>query len=160
MRGMRGAPLILTVINLVLLTLLLVRAPQAAPATELPVLRGRGLEIVDDRGKVRASITVFPTDPKFRTADGKPLPETVLLRLIDQHGRPNVKIGASENGSGLGLGGATDPTYIQIIAERDETFLKMTNKDGKKRGLHPGEKDGPPPILPAESSDRPGSDRR
>ena len=52
-------------------------------------------------------------------------PETVLLRLINSEGRPNVKIGASERGAGVGLGGESDPTYVQILAERDEHFLEV-----------------------------------
>jgi hypothetical protein len=147
--NLRGVPLILTVVNLALLSLLLLRAPKAAPVNELPILRGRGLQIVDDRGRVRASIQVYPTNPKFRTADGRPYPETVLLRLIDSNGGPHVKLSSSDDGAALGLGGVTNPTYIQIIAARDETFLNMTNKDGKKQSLKPGERDGPPPVFPS-----------
>src|SRR5437763_13833065 len=54
--NLRGVPLILTVVNLAMLSLLLARAPKAAPVNDLPVLRCRGLEIVDDLGRVRASI--------------------------------------------------------------------------------------------------------
>ena len=147
--NLRGVPLILTVVNLALLSLLLARTPKAAPANGLPVLRGRGLEIVDDQGRVRASIKVYPANPKFRTADGRPYPETVLLRLIDSHGGPHVKLSSSDDGAALGLGGVTNPTYIQIIAARDETFLNMTNKDGKKQTLKPGKRNGPPPYFPS-----------
>src|SRR5262249_32186492 len=118
--NLRGVPLILTVVNLALLVLLLARAPKAAAVNDLPVLRGRGLEIVDDRGKVRASIQIYPTNQKFRTAEGRPYPETVLLRLIDSTGSPHVKLSSSEDGAALGLGGLTNPTYIQIISARDE----------------------------------------
>jgi hypothetical protein len=149
MMNLRGVPLILTVVNLALLALLLARAPKASPMNELPVLRGRGLEIMDDQGKVRASIKIYPTDPKFRTAEGRPYPETVLLRLIDSHGGPHVKLSSSDDGAALGLGGITNPTYIQIIAARDETFLNMTNKDGRKQSLRPGDRDGPPAYSPS-----------
>jgi hypothetical protein len=147
--NLRGIPLILTVVNLVLLVTLLARGPKAAPLNGLPVLRGRGLEIVDDQGRVRASINVYPRNPKFRSADGRPYPETVLLRLIDSHGSPHVKLSSSDDGAGLGLGGVSDPTYIQLIADRDETFLNMTNRDGKKQTLKPGRRNGPPPYLPS-----------
>lgn len=147
--NLRGMPLILTVINLALLSALLARSPKAAPLSRLPVLRGRALEIVDDQGRVRASINVYPRNPKFRTADGRPYPETVLLRLIDSNGGPHVKLSASDDGAGLGLGGVTDPTYIQIIADQDETFLNMTNKDGEKQSLKPGGRNGPPPYFPS-----------
>ena len=51
----------LTLINLALL--LLTFGQQLRPALaqgEVPVLRGRGLEIVDAQGRVRASISVLP----------------------------------------------------------------------------------------------------
>jgi hypothetical protein len=147
--NLRGIPLILTVVNLALLSTLLARSPKAAPMNGLPVLRGRALEIVDDHGRVRASIHVYPRNPKFRSADGRPYPETVLLRLIDSHGGPHVKLSSSDDGAGLGLGGVSDPTYIQIIADRDETFLNMTNRDGRKQTLKPGSRNGPPPYFPS-----------
>ena len=46
--------------------------PGAAADGVAPVLRGRALEIVDDRGRVRASITVFPADPAVKMPDGHP----------------------------------------------------------------------------------------
>src|SRR5256885_4748758 len=56
--------------------------PAVAASGVAPVLRGRALEIVDDRGRVRASIAVLPADPAFKMPDGTTgYPETVLLRL-------------------------------------------------------------------------------
>ena len=144
-----GMPLVLTVVNLLLVSIVLARGQNAQTRSELPVLRGRALEIVDDGGKVRASITVFPSNPKFKSPDGKPYPETVLLRLINSNGAPNVKLSASNKGAGLGLGGATNPTYMQLMADGDETFLTFTNKDGKHQTLKPGVKKGPTPYLPS-----------
>src|SRR5713226_600608 len=71
-----------------------------------PVLRGRQLEIVDDQGRVRASIKIHPGDPNFKMPDGKiGYPETVMFRLIDPKGRPEVKLGASVQGGGIGFVG-------------------------------------------------------
>jgi hypothetical protein len=50
----------LTVANLGLLVLLVGRIRSAEAGGVEPVLRGRALEIVDDRGRVRASIKVQP----------------------------------------------------------------------------------------------------
>lgn len=103
-----------------------------------PILRGRALEIVDDGGRVRASITILPADPTVKMPDQSTgYPETVLLRLITSQGRPNVKIGASENGSGLGLGGESDPTYVQILADGPSTSVKLSDKDGRERLIKP-----------------------
>jgi hypothetical protein len=60
----------LTVINLLILMPLLFRANSATTPDVAPVLRGRALEIVDDQGRVRAMIKVFPADPE-RSHKGK-----------------------------------------------------------------------------------------
>ena len=129
---------ILTALNLGLLGYQAVQPHLAvASTTDLPgVLRGRALEIVDARGKVRASLTVIPEDPKVMWK-GKPYPETVLLRLISPEGRPNVKLGASQMGSGLLIGGESNPTYIQVLAEGGESTIKLINKDSSERLIKP-----------------------
>jgi len=60
----------LTIVNLGLLVFSLAQPRSAAAQGVVPVLRGRALEIVDDRGRVRASITVFPADPTVKMPDG------------------------------------------------------------------------------------------
>jgi hypothetical protein len=103
-----------------------------------PVLRGRALEIVDDRGRVRASIKVYPADPTVKMPDGTTgYPETVLIRLINSKGRPNVKIDASETGAGVMVGGESDPTYASLSARGANPSLKMINKDGVQQTLKP-----------------------
>src|SRR6266404_600164 len=118
----------LTVVNVASLAISLAR-PGAAADGVAPVLRGRALEIVDDRGRVRASITVFPADPAVKMPDGTTgYPETVLLRLITSKGRPNIKIAATEDGSGVAFGGESDPTYIQFLARGTNTSIRLVNK--------------------------------
>jgi hypothetical protein len=129
---------ILTGVNLGLLGYQAVKPSLAGASTaEIPaVLRARSLEIVDAQGRIRASLTVIPEDPKV-IWKGKPYPETVLLRLISAEGRPNVKLGASQMGAGLLIGGASDPTHIQVLAEGGESMLKLINKDGTERLIKP-----------------------
>ena len=125
--------IVLTAVNLALLCYQVIQ-PRLAVASTLNspgVLRGSALEIVDDRGKIRASITVVPEDPKV-IWKGKPYPETTLLRLMSPDGRPNVKLGASHSGSALVIGGEVDPTYIQVLAEGGESTVKLVNKDGER----------------------------
>ena len=130
--------IILTAVNLGLLGYQVTQPRLARASTvDVPaVLRGHALEIVDARGKVRASIAVLPEDPKV-IWKGKPYPETVLLRLMSPEGRPNVKLGASQKGAGLVIGGESDPTYIQVLAEGGESRLKLINKDGTERVIKP-----------------------
>jgi hypothetical protein len=128
----------LTVLNLFILVFALFRASSASTPQLAPVLRGRALEIVDDRGRVRAMIRVFPPDPQVKMPDGTTgYPETVLLRLIDSEGAPNVKIAATEDGSALSFGGESNPTHVQILARGATTSLKLVNKDGRQQVIQP-----------------------
>ena len=126
--------LVLTFANMILLAFSLSQTRVAAAAgagAQAPLLRGRALEIVDDQGRVRSTLTVIPADPTTG------YPETVLFRLIDSKGRPSVKIAATEDGSALGLGGELDPTGISLTARGTTTSVKLTNKDGHERTYKP-----------------------
>jgi len=128
----------LTILNLLVLMSMLFRANSAPNPEVAPVLRGRALEIVDDKGRVRAMIKVLPEDPNVKMPDGtRGYPETVLLRLIDSKGGPNVKIAATEDGSAMSLGGESNPTHIQVLARGSSTSLKLVNKDGQERVIKP-----------------------
>jgi hypothetical protein len=130
--------IILTIANIGLLTLLLVRSSSAEALSVAPVLRGRAFEIVDDHGRVRASITVVPAEPNAKMPDGTTgYPETVLFRMTTSKGRPNVKIAATEDGSVLSLGGDSDPTYASLNARGASTSLKLVNKNGRQQEIKP-----------------------
>jgi hypothetical protein len=134
---------VLTLVNLgIVIFLLLHQIEQVEANSPLTVLRGRGLEIVDAQGKVRASIQMVPAGPARMAdgsvaKDGKIYPETMLFRLIRPDGRPSVKISTSEQGSGLTLGGGIDPTYIVLGADGGDPWLALTNKDGKQQLIKP-----------------------
>ncbi|MEP7274349.1 MAG: hypothetical protein ABI882_22845 [Acidobacteriota bacterium] len=128
----------LTVVNLALLVFSLAQRRAVVGQSVTPVLRGRALEIVDDRGRVRASITVFKADPTVKMPDGTTgYPETVLLRLISSEGRPNIKIDSSEVGSGVMVGGESDPTYASLSARGPSASLKFVNKDHRELVVKP-----------------------
>jgi len=128
----------LTVLNLFVLVFTLLRSSGAATPEAAPVLRGRALEIVDDQGRVRAMIKVFPEDPTVKMPDGTTgYPETVLLRLINSKGAPNIKIAATEDGSALSFGGESNPTHVQILARGANTSLKLVNQDGRQQVIKP-----------------------
>jgi hypothetical protein len=132
-------PLALSALNVVLLGFMLTRLQ---PATADPaILRGKELQIVDDSGKVRASIKLHPANTTDKYPDGRMgSPETVMLRLIDQNGRPSVKIGGSVESSGISLAGDSekrDWSGIQILAEAKKSSVILTNRDGRKTTLAP-----------------------
>jgi hypothetical protein len=128
----------LTVLNLLVLMSLLFRANSATTPDLPPVLRVRGLELVDDQGRVRAMLKVFPADPNVKMPDGtRGYPESVLFRLIDSKGGPNVKITATEDGSAMSLVGESNPTHVQIMVRGTNASLTLVNKDGKQQAVTP-----------------------
>jgi hypothetical protein len=126
----------LTLANLVLLVFTLARLSPTVAESTAPVLRGRALEIVDERGNVRASIKVFPASVQ---PNGEPYPETVLLRLITEKGRPSVKISTSEQAALLALVGPTDTrnTYVQLGAKGTTSSLTLKDEDGREQIVKP-----------------------
>jgi len=126
----------LTVLNLVLLAVLV--STKAATALgsqqELPVLRGRALEIVDTQGRVRANILVHGPE----TVNGVTYPETVLFRLIDPNGGPLVKLTVARNGSALGLSdGLSGDGGVQLYARDTASFVRVVNRSGRIQLLRP-----------------------
>ncbi|HET6323484.1 MAG TPA: hypothetical protein VFG04_02195 [Planctomycetaceae bacterium] len=135
-QALLGAVVVLLVIHLFRGTDL--PPAQAGTDAQVPdVLRCRMLEVVDEHGRVRASIKLHPPNPKVTLPNGKTLPETVMLRLIDQNGRPSVKLGCSVQGAGLGLGGESDPTYARIVSDLQHSSLTLINKDGRQKMIDP-----------------------
>jgi hypothetical protein len=126
----------LTLVNLAVLAFTLAEIRTASAQAPAPVLRGRGLEIVDEQGRVRASLSVLPAGT---SAAGDRYPETVLLRLITERGRPSVKFSASEEGSGLSFAGpsGTKETWVVLAAKGTSTSLRMKSEDGREHVVKP-----------------------
>lgn len=127
----------LTAVNVVLVLLNFGHSIQPALA-EAPasVLRARALQIVDEQGRVRASLAVLPAST---AADGTASQETVLLRLITEQGRPTVKIGASEQESGVSFAGptGTKDTYAILGAKATVSSLRLRSEDGREQIVKP-----------------------
>lgn len=105
-------------------------------ASEAPTtIKVRALELIDNHGRVRAELKVFPALPNVKMPDGTiGYPESVMLRLIDSKGGPNVKLTASEDGSGLVLGGESS-SYTQLLSRGGTPFIKVVTKDGREQLL-------------------------
>jgi hypothetical protein len=123
----------LTIVNLVILLVVVFLISSSSKSDGIPtVVKARAFELVDEQGRVRAEIKVLPAEPDFKMPDGsKGYPETVILRLIDSRGGPNVKISATEDGSGLVLGG--DSGYVQILSRSKNPSVKLHAKSGKEQ---------------------------
>jgi hypothetical protein len=128
---MQPVALALTIVNLVLLVVLLAQVTPLSAQETAPVLRGRALEIVDEAGRVRASLSVLPAGDRSS--------ETVLLRLITEQGRPSVKIGTSEETSGLSIAGptGTQNTWITVTSDRSRSKLVVKSEDGGEQIIEP-----------------------
>lgn len=129
--------ILLTVINLLLLTPSIFRASSATTPEIAPVLRCRELYLVDEKGRVRAELKVTPALPNVKMPDGTTgYPESVLFRLINTAGAPNVKLTATEDGSGLALGGESG--YLQLLSRgTNPPFVKIVTKDGNEKVFKP-----------------------
>jgi hypothetical protein len=129
MRTLRFA-LVLTAVNLGVLSLTLPKALASSAQSVSPVLRTQVLELVDARGRLRSRLNVEPGGE-------------VVLRLFDQNGTIRVKLGAGEHGSGLLLADETTEPGIHLIArrtgtdDRPSTTSLTLRADGRSRILRP-----------------------
>jgi hypothetical protein len=123
--------IVLTIVNVLLVAFQLMRTQVVEAKGDAGILRGRELHIVDEAGRTRAWLGVLPEVP------GSGYHETVILRLIDRNGRPNVKLTEADNAAGLALGGETDATYAILKAEGDDGMLKLTSKNGREQVIKP-----------------------
>lgn len=103
-------------------TVLVVSSPfQDSPAvaqTQPDVIRARAIELVDGRGRVRAQLNV--------ESSGE-----VVLRLRDSTGTIRVKLGASDDGSGLLLANEATEPGVHLLANRRAT--SVTVQRGQQR---------------------------
>ena len=123
---MNAMPITLTAtaVNLCLVVGALTRAPSARAQDGAPLLRGRALELVDDRGQIRARLDVEPGGE-------------VVLRLLDRRGTIRVKLGAGEDGSGLLLNNDETEPGVHLLAGTGGSSVKLANKDGRERLITP-----------------------
>lgn len=113
----------LTALNLLIMIVLLAKSGSTAQA-DPSVVRAQAIELVDAKGSVRAQLNVEESG------------ETVF-RLRDENGTIRVKIGASEDGSGLLLANNATEPGVHMLAKRSGTSLTLTGKDGEKRVITP-----------------------
>jgi hypothetical protein len=127
--------IVFTVINLIILAATFIHADSTPAPQVTPILRTRGLELVDEQGRVRAELKVFPAQPDVKMPDGtKGYPESVLLRLINSRGGPDIKITTTEDGAGIVVGGQSG--YLQFLSRGTNLpFIKLVAKDGKEQTI-------------------------
>ena len=137
--ALRRFLLVLTAMNVLCVLLVFLSAPLkgASASGEQGILRGRGLQIVDAEGRIRAGITVLPADPNVSIPDGGTMPDTVILRLIDPKGRPEVKMTASVDGAALLLMGRDDQTFVRLRGHGARSSVELADKAGHLKTFEP-----------------------
>jgi hypothetical protein len=119
----------LSALNLIVLAALGAQLWPAEAQGRAGIIRGSGIEIVDDAGRIRASLSILPA------AEGSA--ETVLFRLINAEGQPSVKIGASDTTSGLSFVGGDDESYLILEAKGPDAMLKLVEQQTRETLLSP-----------------------
>lgn len=105
-------------IGIVLVASTLFQDHPAAAQPQPDVLRARAIELIDTRGRVRAQLNV--------ESSGE-----VVFRLRDSAGTIRVKLGASDEGSGLLLANEATEPGVHILANRRATSVALQR--GAKR---------------------------
>jgi hypothetical protein len=127
---------VLTMANLAAMIFVVAERRPAMAEGVLPVVRARSFELVDAEGRVRANLNVLPAGT---SEHGDRFPETVLLRLITERGRPSVKISTSEEAAGISLAGPsnTEHTYVILESRGTASSLTLKNEDGREQSIRP-----------------------
>lgn len=115
----------LTVINLIFLILVIVQSRTIANQTIPEVLRVRAFELIDENGRVRAQLNIDETNGE------------VIFRLRDEKESIRVKLGASEEGSGLLLINDLTEPGVHLLARQDDTSLTLTDQSGAEQLIRP-----------------------
>ena len=123
--------ILLTAVNLTVLIIQLTHDNVAFAKGDASILRGRGLELVDAAGQVRAQLTL--------EQDGE-----AVFRMRDAKGTVRVKLGAGNSGSGLLLLDETTEPGVHIIARRaaapngaTTTSISLNGAEGQRRVITP-----------------------
>ena len=103
---------VMTTIGVLLALSALLHERHATAQPAQSVLRAQAIELVDARGRVRAQLNV--------ESSGE-----VVFRLRDSSGTIRVKLGASEDGSGLLLANEATEPGVHILAKRSGTSLTL-----------------------------------
>ena len=137
MKGQRLV-MVLMLANTLLLILFVGDRTRAlfAAQSELPVLRGRALEIVDEHGLVRASIKVHGPE----MVNGVQYGGGVVLVMGDPRGAPGVKLAASDSSAGLGLSNGRrlpDGRSAGIQLHAGDSRVVLIDIQGHEKTLRP-----------------------
>ena len=96
-------------------------APSSATAD---IVRVRAIQLIDDRGQVRARLNVEPGGE-------------VVFRLLDEEGTIRVKLGASEDGSRLLLLNDLTELGVHLLTDQNGSQITLSGRDGTQQVIEP-----------------------
>jgi hypothetical protein len=125
----RTTQVLLAAVCLLLLVQLVSRAaataePASGPSGVPAVLRARAIELVDDRGRPRASLEIETGGD-------------VVFRMRDAGGAIRVKLGASRQGSALLLLDERTEPAAHLVVDPGATTLTLARQGGRRLVLEP-----------------------
>jgi len=112
--------IVFSILNLLLLFFLLAQVPSSAQQDITPVVRTRALELVDERGKMRAQLNMESTGE-------------VVFRLRDANGTIRTKFSADEEGSSLSMMDDRTQATVQVRATKAGASIILIDRDGNKQ---------------------------
>jgi hypothetical protein len=101
-----------------------IHAVQDEDPESIEVLRAQRIELVDERGQIRAQLQVEP--------DGE-----AILRIRDPEGNIRIKLGASQSGSGLVLLNDRTEPGVQVVAGADRATITLEERGKGERVIAP-----------------------
>ena len=114
--------IVLSVFNLLFLVYLVAGFSSSAQPAIAPVVRARLIELIDDKGKVRASLSVEKTGE-------------AEFRLRDKTGAIRAKFGAGDTGSAFILMDERTEATVQINANEKGGGISLFSRDGKRNDI-------------------------
>jgi hypothetical protein len=124
-RSKRAAVAVVGVLSGALLVLFApIHAVQDEDPESIEVLRAQRIELVDERGQIRAQLQVEP--------DGE-----AILRIRDPEGNIRIKLGASQSGSGLVLLNDRTEPGVQVVAGADRATITLEERGKGERVIAP-----------------------
>ena len=124
-RSTRAAVAVVGVLSGALLVLFApIHAVQDEDPESIEVLRAQRIELVDERGQIRAQLQVEP--------DGE-----AILRIRDPEGNIRIKLGASQSGSGLVLLNDRTEPGVQVVAGADRATITLEERGKGERVIAP-----------------------
>jgi hypothetical protein len=113
----------LVALNIVLLVCVAAQSKSEAQPGIQSIVRARAIELVDDKGRIRASLNV--------ATNGE-----AVFRLRDSDETIRLKLGASKEGSALLLLDDSTNPGLHVISKHGTT-MTLFNSDGRKRVVEP-----------------------